>query len=73
MGDSQHEDILRAMNRCRAGRTLSFDLPNGEIAIEADCDDVYYSYYCTREDGSTKAIDGIQVWKLVSNHEFKIE
>jgi hypothetical protein len=64
----------QAMDAIRDGRTVAIELDylDEVIEIHAEKDDLY-TFYCTREDGSTDEIGGMIVRQLLIKHEFWIE
>lgn len=70
---SSHEVIRSAMDHCRAGHTIHIVLPDNEVTIDAEKGEITYTFTVTRSDGSTAEIEGIAVWKLLSDHEFRID
>jgi hypothetical protein len=65
----------RAMDDIRNGRTVAIELDyiDEVVEIHAEKGETLYTFYCTREDGSTDEIAGIVVRKLLIEHEFHIE
>jgi hypothetical protein len=63
-----------AMDSIRAGRTVEIDLDyiNEVVEIHAEMGDVLYTFFVTREDGSTDEIAGMVVRKLLIEYEFRI-
>lgn len=73
MSETTHTAIVAAMDSCRNGDDIVIDLPSGEISITAEQNGDTYTYTATLSDDSTTEVEGIAVWKHISDHEYRVE
>lgn len=63
-----------AMDRIRDGRTVAIDLDylDETVEIHAEMGETLYTFYVTREDGTTDEISGTLVLRLMIEYEFTV-
>jgi hypothetical protein len=65
-----HERITNAMERCRNGHEIHIELPEQTVTIRCERDDIRHRFIIKYRN---KEIGALAVWKLISNHEVRID